>query len=61
MKTSELIKILKAADCYLVRHGHNHYVWFSPISQKKFTVGRHPKQDVPIGTAANSLKEAGIR
>ena len=61
MKTSELIKILKAAGCYLVRHGHNHDMWFSPVTRKKFTVARHPGQDVPIGTVESILKEAGIK
>ena len=60
MKTSELIKLLKSAGCDVVRHGHRHDLWYSPITKKQFPVGRHPNQDVAKGTALAILKTAGI-
>ncbi|MBQ3661793.1 MAG: type II toxin-antitoxin system HicA family toxin [Firmicutes bacterium] len=60
MKTSELIKILKAEGCYLVRHGHNHDIWYSPITRKMIPLGRHSNKEVSKGTAEAILKDAGI-
>ena len=60
MKTSELIKLLKAAGCYIIRHGGNHDIWFSPITGNSFPVGRHQSKDVPKGTAGSIRKQAGI-
>lgn len=45
MKFSELISELTIAGCYLVRHGKSHDVWYSPITNKRFPIGRHnPKK-----------------
>jgi len=60
MKTSELIKLLKAAGCYIIRHGGNHDMWFSPTTGEKFVVGRHQSKEVPTGTAKSIRKQAGI-
>ncbi|MBD9177947.1 MAG: type II toxin-antitoxin system HicA family toxin [Odoribacter splanchnicus] len=60
MKTSELIKLLLAAGCYIVRNGGNHDIWFSPITGNKFPVGRHQSQEVPKGTERSIRKQAGI-
>lgn len=59
MKTSELLKKLKKADCYLVRHGTRHDIWYSPITGKQFPVPRH-KTEVKIGTAKSIMRDAGI-
>ncbi|MCD8010301.1 MAG: type II toxin-antitoxin system HicA family toxin [Lachnospiraceae bacterium] len=59
MKSSELTKILKKNDCYIVRHGSNHDIWFSPVTGRQFAVPRH-KNEVKVGTAKNILKDAGI-
>ena len=59
MKTTELLKILKKNGCYLVRHGSNHDIWFSPLTSKQFAVPRH-KDEIKIGTLKSILKEAGI-
>ena len=60
MKTSELIRILKAAGCYVIRHGGKHDIWYSPITQKKIPLGRHGNKEVAKGTAESILKDAGI-
>lgn len=41
MKTSELIKILKSHGCVFVRSGGNHDMWYSPITNRQFPIGRH--------------------
>ncbi|MCD8118290.1 MAG: type II toxin-antitoxin system HicA family toxin [Lachnospiraceae bacterium] len=59
MKTSELLKILKANDCYFLRHGSSHDIWLSKKTGKQFAVPRH-KNEVKSGTAKNILRDAGI-
>lgn len=60
MKTSELIKILKKNGCYLLRNGKKHDVWYSPKTDRQFTVPRHLSQDIPKGTYNNIKKDAGF-
>nr|DAM81717.1 MAG TPA: hypothetical protein [Caudoviricetes sp.]DAS14629.1 MAG TPA: hypothetical protein [Caudoviricetes sp.] len=60
MKLSELLKILKKNDCYLVRHGDNHDIWYSPKSGKKFSVPRHAKE-IKTGTKESIFKDAGLK
>ena len=54
----ELIRLLKAAGCMLVRHGKgDHDIWYSPQSGVNFTVdhkilSRHTANGVP--------KQAGL-
>lgn len=60
MKYSELERILKKAGCTVFRQGANHTIWYSPITGEKFPVGRHSKEEVPIGTLRNILKSAGL-
>lgn len=60
MKYSELEKWLKQSGCYILKEGANHTIWFSPITGKKFPVGRHKTQDVPAGTLKSIQKAAGI-
>ncbi|MGN0400659.1 MAG: type II toxin-antitoxin system HicA family toxin [Acetatifactor sp.] len=59
MKNGELTKILKKNGCNLIRHGSNHDIWFSPITNKQFAVPRH-KEEIKTGTANSILKAAGI-
>jgi predicted RNA binding protein YcfA (HicA-like mRNA interferase family) len=59
MKGTELLKILKKHDCYLLRHGTRHDIWYSPITNQQFPVPRH-KDDIKTGTAKSILKDAGI-
>lgn len=59
MKTTELLKIFKKNGCYLIRHGSNHDIWFSPITNKQFAVPRH-KDEIKTGTLKSILRDAGI-
>lgn len=61
MKTSELTKMLRKAGCYIKRHGSSHDIWYSPITDKSFPVGRHPSEEVKTGTANNILETAGLK
>ena len=61
MKYSELKKILTQSGCYKSSEGSNHEIWFSPVNNKKFQVGRHNSEDVKKGTYNTILKQAGIK
>lgn len=61
MKTSELTKELKEIGCYIIRHGSNHDIWYSPITDKQFPVPRHPSQDVKKGTLNKIKKDVGLK
>lgn len=61
MKTSEAVRKLSDAGCYIVRHGANHDVWFSPITGKEFLVPRHGAKELPTGTANKIMKDAGLK
>lgn len=60
MTTAELIRLLKKHGCYLFRNGSNHDIYKSPLTGKRFSVGRHMKEEVRMGTLMNILRSAGI-
>lgn len=60
MKTSELLKLLKKNGITFIRHGKGHDIYYSPITDKQFTVPRHAAE-VKTGTANNILKDAGLK
>ena len=41
--------------CYKTNEGGNHEIWFSPISNKSFLVGRHNTEDVRKGVQNSIL------
>ena len=60
MKYSELKKLLRKHGCYLVREGAKHEIWYSPITNEDFYVGRHNSEDVKTGTLSGIKKDAGL-
>ena len=60
VKTSELIKLLKRNGVFLLKHGRNHDIYYSPLTQKEFPIPRH-KGEVSNGTCEAILKQAGIK
>ena len=60
VKTSELIKLLKRNGVFLLKHGRNHDIYYSPLTQKEFPIPRH-KGEVSTGTCEAILKQAGIK
>lgn len=54
----DLRRILLANGCEFVRHGKgDHEIWFSPITNMRFTVDAGTKKRF---TANSALKQAGI-
>ncbi|MDX1779977.1 MAG: type II toxin-antitoxin system HicA family toxin [Thalassovita sp.] len=52
------MKILQEAGCRFVREGRgDHEIWYSPISQRHFTVDHGSKSR---HTANEALKQAGL-
>ncbi len=60
MTYSELRRLVKEYGCQLDRSGRNHDIFYSPITGRKFPVGRHGKEEVKTGTLKGILKDAGI-
>ena len=61
MKTSELLRKLSKAGCYMVRQGKgSHEIWFSPITEKEFVVPNHGSQEIGKGLELKIIKVAGI-
>ena len=61
MKYSELEKQLKEIGCYVYKEGASHTLWYSPVTGKKFPVGRHKGQDVKKGTLESIKRDAGLK
>lgn len=61
MTYSELKRHLKKSGCYLLREGGNHEIWYSPITNKQFPVGRHNTEEVRKGTLQNIKEQAGLK
>lgn len=61
MRVSELIRQLKCNNCYFVEHGAEHDKWFSCNSGKYIRIPRHLGKEIPTGTVARILKDAGIK
>jgi hypothetical protein len=54
----QLVAILKEAGCYFLRQGKgDHEIWFSPVSNRKFTLDAGITSNV---TANIVLKQAGL-
>jgi predicted RNA binding protein YcfA (HicA-like mRNA interferase family) len=61
VKTSELVRKIKASGCRLVEHGREHDKWFSPVTGKFFRVSRHTSKEIANGTAYAILRDAGVK
>lgn len=60
MRYSELERKLKNVGCYKINEGKRHETWVNPITGKKFMVGRHKTEEVPIGTLKSIMRDAGL-
>lgn len=61
MTYSELKKNLKKSGCRMERKGKRHEIWYSPITGKRFTVGRHKTEEVASGTLKSIKNDAGLK
>lgn len=57
MKVSQLTRTLTKAGCFVVRHGGNHDIWFSPVTGETSAVPRHGSQELHKGTLDSILKK----
>ncbi|MDE7101516.1 MAG: type II toxin-antitoxin system HicA family toxin [Bacteroidales bacterium] len=60
MKYAEITRRLKEFGCRFVRHGANHDWWYSPITQRRFLVPRHPSQEAKPGTLRSISLQSGV-
>jgi predicted RNA binding protein YcfA (HicA-like mRNA interferase family) len=61
MKTTELIRRLKAAGCWFLEEGTNHSWWWSPITNRKFQVPRHAAHDIGWNLLKDIEKQSGVK
>ena len=61
MTYGELKRLLKKNGCKIIREGSNHEIWYSPITNEQFPVGRHTNEEVKKGTLQSILKAAGLK
>ncbi len=60
MKAREILKILKADGWYEVEQRGSHVQLKHPVKPGKVTVAVHGSKDIPIGTAKQIMKQAGL-
>lgn len=60
MKSLDLIKMIEADGWYEVRVTGSHHHFKHPTKKGLVTIP-HPKKDLPTGTVASILKQAGLK
>ena len=60
MKSADLIKLIKKEGWLLVRTRGSHHHFRHPTKKGIVTVP-HPKKDIPKGTVAMIIKQAGLK
>ncbi|MDR1004257.1 MAG: type II toxin-antitoxin system HicA family toxin [Prevotellaceae bacterium] len=60
MKYNDFYAELTAKGCYLKRHGGNHDIWYSPITDVIHPIPRHGSKEVPKGTERRARKVLGV-
>lgn len=60
MKSADLIKLIKKEGWLLVRTRGSHHHFKHPTKKGIVTVP-HPKKDIPKGTVAMIIKQAGLK
>lgn len=61
MKTTELIRRLKAVGCRFLDEGANHSWWWSPITNRRFQVPRHATHDIGWNLLKDIEKQSGVK
>lgn len=61
MTYSELKRKLRKIGCYMLREGKCHEIWFSPITNEQFPIGRHKDDEVACGTLQSIKKASGLQ
>jgi len=60
MRYGELKIELKSHGSHLHRQGRSHEIWICEATGQTFTVSRHDREEVPIGTLKSIKKSAGL-
>ena len=60
MKSADLIKLIKKEGWLLVRTSGSHHHFKHP-TRKGIVSVPHPKKDIPKGTVAMIIKQAGLK
>jgi predicted RNA binding protein YcfA (HicA-like mRNA interferase family) len=61
VKYREIIRLIEDDGWHLVAQRGSHRQYEHPVKPGKVTVAGKPNKDVPRGTAANILRQAGLR
>lgn len=61
MKVKDLIKMLEMDGWYQVRMKGSHRQYRHPVKRGTVTIAGKPSVDIPPGTLASILKQAGLR
>jgi predicted RNA binding protein YcfA (HicA-like mRNA interferase family) len=61
MKYREIVKLIEADGWHLSAQRGSHRQYEHPTKTGKVTIAGQPGKDVPSGTAANILRQAGVR
>ncbi|MBR1633685.1 MAG: type II toxin-antitoxin system HicA family toxin [Lachnospiraceae bacterium] len=61
-KVSEIVrKIRRETNCYFLREGGNHEIWFNPDTGAKFQIPRHYSQELKKKTERSIREKAGLK
>ena len=61
MKFREIVRLIEEDGWQLLAQRGSHRQYKHPTKPGKVTIAGHPNHDVPRGTAANILRQAGLR
>jgi predicted RNA binding protein YcfA (HicA-like mRNA interferase family) len=61
MKYSELERKLSKSGCYEASGKGDHPLWYSPITDKFFTMSHHKSQEIARGTLKSIIKDSGVK
>jgi len=61
VKYREIVRLIEGDGWQLSRQRGSHRQYAHPTKPGKVTIAGHANQDVPKGTAANILRQAGLR
>jgi predicted RNA binding protein YcfA (HicA-like mRNA interferase family) len=61
VKFREVVRLIEQDGWQLTRQRGSHRQYSHPTKPGKVTIAGHPNKDVPKGTAANILCQAGLK
>lgn len=61
MKFREIVRLIEEDGWQLTRQRGSHRQYSNPTKPGMVTIAGHPNKDVPKGTAANILRQAGLK